>query len=345
VLHGGALGDCALALHWISVLRQAWHGAWVSLAARSRLARWAARNHLIDEALALDGLAGSIFGDESNSRIDPSSHRRLQDVDLIINFLSGQGEAVALRLEALVPGRIVSIDPRPSNTTVQFPRHILLQWTESFNTALVPKVADRIRGIPLQCMTSLLNVNTPWPLGHREWPSFQSPNNGSKMKRTHSADRQARENRPLTFCHPGSGGLTKCCPLEAWESLVGKLVHRGKHVAWMIGPDERERFGTSLEASLKKSAPVFFEESVDAAADLVAQAEAFVGHDAGMTHVAALTGVPTIAVFGPTDPAIWRPIGRRVEIVPFPESGFDYDAWSAGIARRLDALHSPESIF
>jgi heptosyltransferase III len=42
---------------------------------------------------------------------------------------------------------------------------------------------------------------------------------------------------------------------------------------------------------------------------------AFIGNDSGITHLAAYSGCPTIALFGPTDPRIWGPIGRRVRII------------------------------
>ena len=42
---------------------------------------------------------------------------------------------------------------------------------------------------------------------------------------------------------------------------------------------------------------------------------AFVGCDTGPTHLAAQLGVPTIALFGPTDPAVWAPVGPRVRVI------------------------------
>jgi ADP-heptose:LPS heptosyltransferase len=40
-----------------------------------------------------------------------------------------------------------------------------------------------------------------------------------------------------------------------------------------------------------------------------------------MTHVAAALGVPTVAVFGPTDPHVWRPLGAHVRVAAPPEPG------------------------
>jgi ADP-heptose:LPS heptosyltransferase len=50
-------------------------------------------------------------------------------------------------------------------------------------------------------------------------------------------------------------------------------------------------------------------------AALIAQATVFVGHDSGLTHLAAALGRRTVAIFGPTDPEIWGPRGEHVTIV------------------------------
>jgi ADP-heptose:LPS heptosyltransferase len=42
---------------------------------------------------------------------------------------------------------------------------------------------------------------------------------------------------------------------------------------------------------------------------------AFIGNDSGITHLAAYLGCPTVALFGPTDPRTWGPIGRRTRIL------------------------------
>jgi len=42
---------------------------------------------------------------------------------------------------------------------------------------------------------------------------------------------------------------------------------------------------------------------------------AYIGNDSGITHLAAYLGCPTIALFGPTDPRVWGPIGRRARII------------------------------
>ena len=45
---------------------------------------------------------------------------------------------------------------------------------------------------------------------------------------------------------------------------------------------------------------------------VLARAKVFVSGDTGPLHFAAGLGVPTISLFGPSDPALWRPLGPRV---------------------------------
>ena len=41
----------------------------------------------------------------------------------------------------------------------------------------------------------------------------------------------------------------------------------------------------------------------------------FVGCDSGLSHLAGALGTPVVALFGPTDPAVWAPRGSRVRVV------------------------------
>ena len=42
------------------------------------------------------------------------------------------------------------------------------------------------------------------------------------------------------------------------------------------------------------------------------------GNDSGISHLAAAFGAPVVALFGPTDPAVWRPIGPGVRALRSP---------------------------
>jgi ADP-heptose:LPS heptosyltransferase len=55
---------------------------------------------------------------------------------------------------------------------------------------------------------------------------------------------------------------------------------------------------------------------------LLSCADAFLGNDSGVTHLAAGMGVRTVALFGPTDPSVYRPLGRAVTVFRDPAGDF-----------------------
>ena len=48
---------------------------------------------------------------------------------------------------------------------------------------------------------------------------------------------------------------------------------------------------------------------------ILSSADVFVGNDSGITHLAAAIGTETIALFGPTDSAVYRPLGPGVSVI------------------------------
>ncbi len=65
--------------------------------------------------------------------------------------------------------------------------------------------------------------------------------------------------------------------------------------------------------------PTVRDLSVAGLAAFLSRCALFVGNDSGVTHLAGLLGVPTVALFGPTDPAIWAPLGLRVVALQSPK--------------------------
>jgi hypothetical protein len=85
-------------------------------------------------------------------------------------------------------------------------------------------------------------------------------------------------------------------------------------------------------------------DNLEELAAMLCGARAFVGADSGPAHLAAQLGVPTLALFGPTDPAIWAPIGPRVRVLsPATPCGMDWlgVARVAGELRRFEDDDGP----
>jgi heptosyltransferase-3 len=92
-----------------------------------------------------------------------------------------------------------------------------------------------------------------------------------------------------------------------WRSLALALARRGLSIAVTGGPDAAER---AYLDSLWDGMPV---ERLDGRldwpqlTDLLRGAAIYVGADTSVTHLAAASGCPTVALFGPTDPRLWGP--------------------------------------
>ena len=106
---------------------------------------------------------------------------------------------------------------------------------------------------------------------------------------------------PFAVIHPFSGSARKNWPLEKFRALAQKL-ERLMPVRWCAGPDDPPLPGA-----------VRIDDLYELACWL-AQAALYIGNDAGITHLAAAVGTPVLAIFGPTDPAIWAPRGPNVRV-------------------------------
>ncbi len=114
--------------------------------------------------------------------------------------------------------------------------------------------------------------------------------------------------------HPGSGGEKKNWPLERFEAVAAALESEGFSVDWCLGPAEE---GISLTVASKV---LRFERIVDLAEHLQSVG-VYVGNDSGITHLAAVCGCRTLAIFGATNPGVWAPLGDNVRVVsgnPWP---------------------------
>ncbi len=110
--------------------------------------------------------------------------------------------------------------------------------------------------------------------------------------------------------HPGSGGAAKRWPLERFAEVARRL---DQPVAWVLGPAERE--DRACREAMETTGAVLDELSLEELSAALARCRLYIGNDSGVSHLAAALGVPTVAVFGATDPATWSPRGQRVTVV------------------------------
>lgn len=99
--------------------------------------------------------------------------------------------------------------------------------------------------------------------------------------------------RTRIVVHPFSGSQRKNWPLERFVELARRL-----DAELAVNLDGTPRMTDLYELGC-----------------WLASAKVFVGNDSGVTHLASAVGTPVVALFGPTDPAMWRPRGERVSVI------------------------------
>jgi heptosyltransferase III len=108
-----------------------------------------------------------------------------------------------------------------------------------------------------------------------------------------------REN--FAVIHPFSGSPRKNWALEKFRA-VARGLERSMTVHWCAGPEDPPLAGA-----------VYLSDLYELACWL-ARARVYLGNDSGITHLAAAVGTPVLALFGPSDPAVWAPRGAHVRV-------------------------------
>ena len=118
----------------------------------------------------------------------------------------------------------------------------------------------------------------------------------------------------LVVIQPGSGGSHKCWHLENFLAVAKELRSQGVEVVFLLGPAEMERFSNATIKDISSAAGCLTNLSLTQVVWLLSCSDGFIGNDSGITHIAAGMGVRTLAVFGPTNPGVYKPIGPAVTV-------------------------------
>ena len=114
---------------------------------------------------------------------------------------------------------------------------------------------------------------------------------------------------------PGSGGVSKCWPKEHWLALAHRLAKQSHALQIVVGPVETERDDPRSWPWPAGAVEFIVAEQPVRLAQRLESGRVFVGNDSGTTHLAAMLGVPTVAVFVATDPTVWAPVGAHVHVI------------------------------
>ena len=279
VLHLGAIGDFLLTLSVVQAVRDYLKPHSVVVIASAPLGKIMVGRSVVNRWFCPEQVGlHSLFQDAG--RPDDRLAGILGDARYVLNFLGDSSSLLHHRLNDHA-SQVISIDPQPTGQTLQNRTHITSRWSSQIRAA---------------------GLNLPAPIA----PMI-------KIQK----DNRCRRDTSKMVIHPGTGGKSKCWPIERFIQLADSVDHSEVH--WILGPVECENneqlVKTLQKRTSSKNENLIINQELDHVTNILAGADLYIGNDSGITHLAAAVGTPTVAIFGSTDPNIWRPLGKHVRIV------------------------------
>lgn len=124
---------------------------------------------------------------------------------------------------------------------------------------------------------------------------------------------------PCIALHPGSGSKSKNWPLPRWRELVQALLaHSPCHLLLIGGEADTEECAQLLQTGSSPRLHTALNGPLVSLAGSLQSCQFFIGHDTGITHLAAALGVPCLVLWGPSQKRIWAPPQPQVTILEDP---------------------------
>ena len=284
VIRGGAIGDFILTLPVLRLLREMIPNCHLEVMGYLSIATLAQSAGLANDVRSLDHRTmAALFA--KNAPIDEALAEHLRSFNLVVSYLFDPDGYFRGNLERL-----------GVKTLIECPHRIL--------PGQGPAATQLAR--PLEKIALFLEHSAPHFPVPPDLPSPTTP--------THF------------ILHPGSGSTQKTWPLENWLSVLQSLAQtQPLHIVLITGEAEAER---GLLPTLKNlSHPNLTFESwhqiplpnlVPRLQSLAPSGTRFLGHDSGISHLAAACGLPCTLLFGPTDPTLWAPQNPNITLLTSP---------------------------
>lgn len=280
VWHQGALGDLVLSLPAVHAIRRHYERACLHVICRGEMADLIIENGLADEVTSNEkGIFGFLFGEPDCH--PPDLKTFLEGFGAAFVFMRRGHEVFLQNLRRYVPQSHHISTFLPPEKKVHVSKYQLEQLAQS--------------GIGCNGVFPILNASG------RSFPSSVAP----------------------VAVHPGSGGKKKCWPLSRYLQLIEALSREERFsFSVILGPAECGGEYAILKEFISERnirARLVRNQPVNEVAGILKKAQVFVGNDSGVTHLASALGTPVVAIFGPTDHEVWKPLGGNARIV---RSGF-----------------------
>jgi heptosyltransferase-3 len=281
VVRGGAIGDFVLTLPAITLLRDRFPDTHLEIVGVKHIAALAEKRFYADAVRSIEsGSLARMFA--RNAEIPRDLAAYFAAFDLVLSYLYDPDRIFETNVRACTTATFIAGPSKPDES----------------------EHAARQLARPLQTLGLFLTDPAA-----RLFPA--------EPDRLAVQDFRACASRTIAV-HCGSGSETKNWPIESWIELGEALLAKGHHLLIIAGEADRERTQT-LRAVWAPAAVQFAENLPLTHLAALLEPLVFIGHDSGISHIAAATGARCVLLFGPTNPAVWAPQNENVEVLCAPK--------------------------
>ncbi len=276
VLRGGALGDFVVTLPTLAALRARWPKARIELAGNAVAAQLARSRGLLDRVHSQHEARWAAL--YASTPLSTDFAQWLGTFDLVVSYWPDPDGTVNRHFPVVAGQKFVTAPAMPTRGPA------------------AAHYGEALRPLGIQVTDYLYRLDEASPV---------KTNASGPGKRI--------------AIHPGSGSARKNWPAENWCELIGRL---DEPVLLILGDAEAQTWSDSRilagaigarvqagQIELARALPL--EELVNG----LGSCRLFVGHDSGISHLAAACGVPSVLLFGPTDASVWAPPSALVTVV------------------------------
>ncbi len=282
IIRGGAIGDFILTLPAIAALRRQFPQAHLEVLGYPHIAQLAVAGGLVDRVQPIEarGLAGFFA---RGGTLEPDLMDYFSEFDLVISYLYDPDEIFKTNVGRCLVKQFIVGPYRPDEAEQIHATQVYLKPLERlaiFDADPVPRLAL-----------------DPRPLG-----AAKRSEDGSTLNQL--------------ALHPGSGSEKKNWPETKWKELLRDLINRTPINLLLIGGEvEADRLQNLVKVLPADRVQLAQNLPLCELALRLKDCFGFIGHDSGITHLAAAVGLPTLALWADTNEEIWRPLGQHVVVL------------------------------
>ncbi|HEY4284782.1 MAG TPA: glycosyltransferase family 9 protein [Chthoniobacterales bacterium] len=285
IIRGGAIGDFILTLPALKALRDAYPDARIEILGYEHIAALARNRFYADAARSIEYAALSGFFAKGGT-LDPVLSDYFASFDLVISYLFDPDGIFQANLQRSGVKKMVC---------------------GAAQIAAGSHAADQLAQ-PIKELGIRFNH-----CAARIFPSEED--------RQYARDFLAGLASPIFALHAGSGSARKNWPLDHWIRLGDHLLGQNAGASVLIVSGEADEIQrTTLENRWRDRGGRFATNIQLPYLAAILAGCVFIGHDSGISHLAAAAGAKCLLLFGPTDPAVWAPQGENVRILHAPDN-------------------------